>query len=256
MAEMAESLAAEGEGRPGVDVRDTEGIEPVRTVAWAPLLGAEISGDDPVPPELLDRRRAVRELGRAIRALGHASVMTEVPTALISQTTQLVADTASILRRERRQPGEISSVDDPFNGVRMYAPMTGEGSPFVPPLTFESVDGLAWASCTLGEEFGGPPRHVHGGVSAMLMDQALGHVVAVSGQPGLTRKLVVQYLRPTPCDVELVVRGRVVASGGRDVFAQAWIATASEPDTPLVKADGHFRILRPEQAAALADQIG
>ena len=64
-----------------------------------------------------------------------------------------------------------------------------------------------------------------------------------------------QYLRPTPSDAERMVCGRVAASGDCDVFAQAWISAASEPDRRLVKAEGHFRILRPEQAAAFADQI-
>ena len=243
------------EGRPRADPQDLEGIEPVRTIAWAPLLGQLATGDRPVPADLLARRRAVRDLGRAIRALGHASVMTEVPTSVLAHTTQLVTAAASILRKEQRQAKTVATVDDPFNGVRMFSPMSGEGSPFIPPLTFADVDGMSSATCILGEAFAGPPNHTHGGVAAMLMDQALGHVVAASGQPGLTRKLVVQYLRPTPSDVELVVCGRVVASGDGDVFARAWISTASEPDTRLVKAEGHFRILRPEQAAAFADQI-
>lgn len=51
------------------------------------------------------------------------------------------------------------------------------------------------------------------------------------------------------------MRGRVVASGDGDVFAQAWIATAAEPGTRLVTADGNFRLLRPEQAAKLMKQF-
>lgn len=250
------STEAQDERSLRADQQDLDGIVPVRTIAWGPLLGGMATGDRLVSADLLARRRAVRDLGRAIRALGHASVMTEVPTSVLAHTTRLVTEAASILRKEQRQAKTVSAVDDPFNGVRMFSPMSGEGSPFIPPLTFADVDGMSSATCMLGEAFAGPPNHTHGGVAAMLMDQALGHVVAASGQPGLTRKLVVQYLRPTPSDVELVVCGRVVASGDGDVFAQAWISTASEPDTRLVKAEGHFRILRPEQAAAFAGQIG
>ncbi len=249
------STEAQDEGGLRADHLDLDGIVPVRTIAWAPLLGEVSTGDRPASADLLARRRAVRDLGRAIRALGHASVMTEVPTSVLARATQMVTEVASILRKEQRQAKTVATVDDPFNGLRMFSPMSGEGNPFIPPLTFADVDGMSSATCILGEAFAGPPNHTHGGVSAMLMDQALGHVVAASGQPGLTRKLVVQYLRPTPSDVELVVCGRVVASGDGDVFAQAWISTASEPDTRLVKAEGHFRILRAEQAATLVDKI-
>ena len=242
-------------GEPG-DGEDLEGIGPVRTIAWAPLLGeATPAAEQVVPGELIERRRAVRDLGRALRAAGNASVMSEVPTDMLTRATELVARASAILGARRRQAGSSSSVDEPFSGVRMYSPMSGEGSPFVPPLSFETVDGAATATCALGAAFEGPPHHVHGGISAMLMDQALGHVVSASGRPGLTRKLVVQYLRPVPSEVELLVRGRVVASGDGDVFAQAWMVTATEPSTRLVTADGHFRLLRPEQAAAFMKQF-
>lgn len=243
-------------GRGAGDGEDLEGIGPVPTIAWGPLLGqATTVAEQDVPGDLVDRRRAVRDLGRALRALGTASVMSEVPTKILCQARLLVAEATSILGATSRQAGVPSSVDDPYNGVRMFSPMTGEGSPFVAPLSFETVDGVASATCTFGEAFEGPPHHVHGGISAMLMDHALGHVVADSGKPGLTRKLVVQYLRPVPSGMELLVRGRVVASGDGDVFAQAWIAAAAEPGTRLVTADGHFRLLRPEQAAKLMKQF-
>ena len=72
------------DGRHGADMHDLDGIEALPTIAWAPLLGRMTSSDGPVPSEIIDRRRAVRDLGRAIRALGNASLMTEVSTAGLS----------------------------------------------------------------------------------------------------------------------------------------------------------------------------
>lgn len=253
MSTWLTSVDPVSEGETEAELQAAEEIEAVRTIAWAPLFGESTSGAALVPAEVHARRRLVRDLGRAIRALGHASVMTEAPMSTLSQARQLVTKAGSILSTEQRQARMVATVDDPFNGVRMFSPMSGEGSPFIPPMTFADVDGTSSATCIFGEAFAGPPHHLHGGVSAMLMDQALGHVVAASGRPGLTRELVVHYLRPTPSDVELLVCGRVVARGGNDVFAKAWISTAAEPDTRLVTAEGHFRILRPDQAAALVN---
>jgi acyl-coenzyme A thioesterase PaaI-like protein len=45
----------------------------------------------------------------------------------------------------------------------------------------------------------------HGGVSAMLIDQLLGHAAAAAGHPGVTTDLSVRYRRPVPLDVPLRV---------------------------------------------------
>ena len=245
------------EGHAAETLEDLDGIGPRRTVGWAPFLGEAATAElrDVPSEELVSRRRAVRDLGRSIRALADASVMTEVPPESLADVTRLVNEAAHALGVSLRQSRTASTVDDVFNGVRMFSPMSGEGNPFIAPLSFRTEGGVSSATCRFGEAFVGPPNHVHGGVSAMVMDQVLGHVVADAETPGLTRKLAVQYLRPVPADVDLIVSGRVVATGGSDVFAQASIAASAAPDVKLVTADGHFRVLRPEQAASFLTRL-
>ena len=80
----------------------------------------------------------------------------------------------------------------------------------------------------------------HGGVSAMLIDQLLGHAAAASGHPGVTTELSVRYRRPVPLDVPLRIWGRVTGTEGRRVSAVGGITTAAEPDVPLVEAEAWF----------------
>ena len=109
--------------------------------------------------------------------------------------------------------------------------------------------------CTLGHAYEGPPMYGHGGVSAMLIDQLLGHAAAASGHPGVTTDLSVRYRRPVPLDVPLRIWGRVTGTGGRRVSAVGGITTAAEPDVPLVEAEARFARLRLDQARRLFSHL-
>jgi acyl-coenzyme A thioesterase PaaI-like protein len=68
-----------------------------------------------------------------------------------------------------------------------------------PPLRVERTpDGKAWSSFHLGPQYEGPPGLVHGGVSALLLDQLCGEAAAAGGSPGMTGRLTLHYRRPTP----------------------------------------------------------
>jgi hypothetical protein len=109
--------------------------------------------------------------------------------------------------------------------------------------------------CTLGHAYEGPPMYGHGGVSAMLIDQLLGHAAAAAGHPGVTTDLSVRYRRPVPLDVPLRVWGRVIEADGRRVLAVGGITTAAEPDVALVEAEGRFARLRPDQAGRMFGRL-
>ncbi|MDX3309741.1 hypothetical protein P1S61_11670 [Streptomyces sp. ME08-AFT2] len=56
----------------------------------------------------------------------------------------------------------------------MYGPVTGAGSPLAPPMRVTPADGGFVGRCDLGIAHEGPPGYVHGGVSAMLLDELMG----------------------------------------------------------------------------------
>src|SRR5574339_140484 len=85
----------------------------------------------------------------------------------------------------------------------------GHRNPFAPPLKVEKTeDGTAFAAFHLGAAYEGPPDLVHGGVSALILDQMLGEAAAAGGAPGMTGRLNLTYRRPTPLG---------------DLSAKAWI---------------------------------
>src|SRR5690606_32749344 len=95
---------------------------------------------------------------------------------------------------------------------------------------------------TLGPLYEGPPAHVHGGMSAMVLDQALGTAAAAAGTPGMTATLEVRYRRPTPLGVPLSVEAKASRAEGRKVYATG---TICDPDGRVtVEATGVF--IRPE----------
>jgi alpha-methylacyl-CoA racemase len=201
--------------------------------------------------ELADRREAVAELGAELRTLAGLAASTEVGAGVLRETARRLRELAPALRERTRSASELASVDDLRGGVRMFNPVTGEGNASAPPLRIEYRDGVAEGRCTLGPGHEGPPLHGHGGVSAMLLDQVLGHAAVASGHPGVTADLSVRYRRPVPLGVPLRVWGRVTETQGRRTMVTGGITTVEEPQVPLVEADGRFVTLRPDEVGRL-----
>jgi hypothetical protein len=215
----------------------------------AGLPAAEVTG------ELLDRRAAVAELGAELRALADLVTRTEAGTGVLRDSARRLREVAPALRERVRGIGEPASVDDLMGGVRMFNPVIGAGNPIAPPMRIEIGADGAEGWCTLGHVYEGPPMYGHGGVSAMLIDQLLGHAAAASGRPGVTTDLSVRYRRPVPLDVPLRIWGRVTGTEGRYVSAVGGITTAAEPDVPLVEAEARFARLRLDQARHLFSRL-
>jgi acyl-coenzyme A thioesterase PaaI-like protein len=204
-----------------------------------------------VTGELLDRRAAVAELGAELRALADLVTRTEASAGVLRDSARRLREVAPALRERIRGIGEPASVDDLMGGIRMFNPVIGAGNPIAPPMRIEAGADGAQGWCTLGHAYEGPPMYGHGGVSAMLIDQLLGHAAAASGHPGVTTDLSVRYRRPVPLDVPLRIWGRVTGTEGRRVSAVGGITTVAEPDVSLVEAEARFARLRPDQARLL-----
>ncbi len=225
-------------------------------------VGAQVpgAGDVGLPAvevtgELLERRAAVAELAAELRALADLVTRTEVGAGVLRDCARRLRDVAPALREHVRDLAEPASVDNLMGGVRMFNPVIGAGNPIAPPMRIEIGEDGAEGWCTLGHAYEGPPMYGHGGVSAMLIDQLLGHAAAATGHPGVTAELSVRYRRPVPLDVPLRVWGRVTADEGRRVSAVGGITTVAEPDVPLVEAEARFARLRIDQARLLFSHL-
>ncbi len=76
-------------------------------------------------------------------------------------------------------------------------------------------DGLVLCPFTLERRFEGPPGYAHGGIIATLLDEAMSKANRHRGIYAMTRHMEIDYLRPVPLEVELLLEGRSATEEGR-----------------------------------------
>ncbi|MGN9761697.1 PaaI family thioesterase [Streptomyces sp. SD31] len=214
---------------------------------------------DPPPSEptpsrseaLEHQKAAITRLGHELRALVEATVRTTASPDTLHRVADGVRHVTGRLTGRQRARAEIPEVDEFPDGVRMYSPVSGPGSPLAPPLHITpAADGLV-GHCTLGIAHEGPPGYGHGGMSAMLLDELMGRACAAAGTAGLTVSLRMRYHRPVPLETPLRVLARVTGTDERKISVSGSISTRTDPDAHLVTADGIFVTPDPDRARAL-----
>jgi acyl-coenzyme A thioesterase PaaI-like protein len=203
-------------------------------------------------PELM---AAVIDLGGAMRALVDASTRTTVGAADLRLVAETVRAATARLTVSQRSASQLPALDDPIAFRRVYSPVTGVGSGIAPPLVIRRHDGEVVAEATLGLAYEGPPSYLHGGMSALFMDQLLGSAAIAAGLWGMTAHLELDYRRPVPLETPLVLRARVAENVGRKSVITGDIALAAAPDESLVEARGVFVTPRPEKSEAYFGSI-
>jgi acyl-coenzyme A thioesterase PaaI-like protein len=96
----------------------------------------------------------------------------------------------------------------------------------------------------------GPPGCVHGGFIAAYFDEVLGMTQSLSGNPGMTVNLTVDYRAPTPLKQPVIFRGRVVSIDGRKISVAG---TLHHGETLCAEAKGLFVSMRPEVFSRLIE---
>jgi acyl-coenzyme A thioesterase PaaI-like protein len=196
-------------------------------------------------------RAAIAALGHELRALVDATVRTAASPETLHRVADGVRGLTGQLTGRRRARAEIPSVDEFPGGVRMYSPVTGAGSPLAPPMRVTPADGGVAGTCVLGIAHEGPPGYGHGGMSAMLLDEAMGWACAAAGTPGMTVSLQMRYHRPVPLETPLRVFAKVTGVEDRKASVGGVITTEKDPSTVLVAAEGVFVSPDPDRARAL-----
>jgi acyl-coenzyme A thioesterase PaaI-like protein len=193
---------------------------------------------------------ASTDLGAALRELIEASVVSTVPADEIAAAAELVRQATARIAASRRTAAQLPALDDPATGRRVFNPVVGIGNALAPPLIVHRDERGVAAEVTLGVAYEGPPSYVHGGMSALFMDQLLGSAAGAAGLWGMTAHLELDYRGPLPLETPLVLRAWVESNEGRKSLIAGSIALASAPEKPLVEARGIFVMPRPEKAEA------
>jgi acyl-coenzyme A thioesterase PaaI-like protein len=200
---------------------------------------------------------ATTDLGTALRELVEVSVTTTVAAAEVRAAAELVRQVTERLAVARRPVSQLPALDDVTTNRRVYSPVTGAGSALAPPLVVRrDPDGRGVVGeATLGVAYEGPPGFVHGGMSALLMDQMLGSAAAAAGVWGMTAHLELDYRGPVPLESKIVLRAQVAESSGRKSVITGTIALAEDPERILVEARGVFVLPRPDKIEAYFGSI-
>ena len=100
------------------------------------------------------------------------------------------------------------------------------------------ADGSVTVQAALREEHGGPPGHIHGGVLASLLDEAMGASAWQAGHKSVAANLTVNFKLPVPVGSNVSVSAQVERIEGRKAFTRATLAL---PDgTAAVEATAIF----------------
>ena len=93
----------------------------------------------------------------------------------------------------------------------------------------------------LGEKYQGGGGMAHGGIIALLLDEAMGKVCRFRELRAVTAELTVEYLKPVLVEQEIVVEGFETDFKGRNLFLAGEIRnTAGEV---LAKGRGRFVVI-------------
>ena len=94
----------------------------------------------------------------------------------------------------------------------------------------------------------GPPGHIHGGIVAALLDEAMSKLNRPLNVLAMTRHMEIDYLRPAPLHQPLVLISRHLRREGRKIFHHAEL---QRPDgAVLARATGLFIVIDEKTLAA------
>ncbi|KAA0108571.1 PaaI family thioesterase [Mycolicibacterium sp. P1-5] len=188
--------------------------------------------------EEIERLRVIYEpLAISVRELVDATIRTEVDAETVAAVkAEIDAATARLRRNQidgafgvkRTTSGQSMSWGNAVIGLR---------NPIAPPLEIHrDPDGRRWCDFHLGAAYEGPPGHVHGGVSALVLDHVLGEAASPDGKPRFTGGITVRYPRACPLG-PLHSEAQITRVDGVKTFVSGYI---SDAEGITVEADGVF----------------
>ncbi len=114
-------------------------------------------------------------------------------------------------------------------------------------LTFEQDDAAnkIRGAFRLGPEYQGGAGFIHGGIIATVLDEVMGKVCHFRGVRAVTAELGVEYLKPVPVDVDLLIEGYETEMNGRNIRIAGEIRDQS--GQLLARGKGRFVIIGQKQ---------
>lgn len=173
----------------------------------------------------------------SVRALVDATIRTEADAATVAEVTRDI-DAAVSRLRERQIDGAFGvRVATDGQGISWGNAVIGVRNALAPPVhTHRDESGRVSADFHLGAAYEGPPGHVHGGVSALILDHLLGEAASPDQKPRFTGSITVRYLRATPLGALHVEAVRTRTDGVKTYCT----GTIADAEGITVEAEGVF----------------
>jgi uncharacterized protein (TIGR00369 family) len=113
-------------------------------------------------------------------------------------------------------------------------------------LTFEqdNVNRKIVGRFVLGGRYQGGAGFGHGGIIAVLLDEAMGKVCRFREVKAVTAELAIEYLKPVNVQQEIIVEGRETEQKGRNIFMAGEIRDTA--GVVLARGKARFVIIAPK----------
>lgn len=211
-----------------------------------PMHGYEL--EDLSPEEVTRRTDLYAPFTQSVRELIDAALRTEADDDEV-RAAQAEIEAVTARLRSKQIEGSFGVKFDSAGHTRPWGnAVVGLRNPIAPPLAFDrDPEGRSSCDFRLGAAYEGPPGLVHGGVSALILDQALGEACGAGGRPGMTGGLTITYRRPTRLG-RLHCEAWIDKTDGYKTIAKG---TIGDGDGVTVEAEGIFIV--PKWARPLFD---
>ena len=194
------------------------------------------------------------ELASACRLIIDELASSTAQSQAFAQARDLVQDAVAILAAADHgrvyDGGEGSLAHYQEHVFLDHSPLIGPLNPLAAPISisFEGSRSDAMTvigHVTFGAAYEGPPGCVHGGFIAAGFDEVLGIAQGMSGKPGMTARLTVQYRSPSPLLQPLRFLGGIDHIEGRKIFTKGELRTVAD-DRLCAEAEALFISMEPE----------
>jgi uncharacterized protein (TIGR00369 family) len=98
----------------------------------------------------------------------------------------------------------------------------------------------------LGPRYGGGAGFAHGGIIAVLLDEAMGKISKLTNELAVTAELSIEYRKPVPLNEEILVEGWQESEMGRNRFRVGEIRDSA--GNLLARGKGRFVVVGPRPA--------
>ena len=177
-------------------------------------------------------------LANSVRSLVDATIRSEADAQTVAEVRSDIDAAVERLRRHQIDGAFGERQNDTGNLVNLGNAVRGLRNALAPPvLTHHDESGRVWAEFHLGAAYEGPGGHVHGGVSALILDQLLGEAACLDRKPRFTGTISYRYVRPAPLGTLRAEAIRTRTDGAKTMCA----GTIADMDgNVLVEAEGVF----------------